>query len=1022
MGTRLETTAYGAAALDRLRAVVAELKRDDPMTPVTLLLPNNTAGLVARRRLAAGPTDDRPGVAAIQLATLPRLAEQLAAASLAPRLPATRPVLTACWRAVLSEAPGAFAAVAGHPATIQALSAAHRELRDLGDDALDRVAAASGLGPDLVRLHRAVTATVQASWYDDTDLLHAAAGLVAADPGIAAELGALVLYLPQQLTQAEARFADVLGQTAELTVLAGLTGVRRADRTVRRSLERLGLGDGGGPRPPTATHVLTASDADDEVRCVIREVMRDLTGTPAHRIAVLYSNPTPYARLLHEHLGAAGVTVNGPGTRPVHERAVARTLLELLRLPDRDFPRADLFRALAAAPVRDFTGERISVPPAERVSRHAGVVSGDDWDHRLARYAATERATAGLPGEDPPPARALRQAELAEALRSFVLELRDRLRKAAELRSWPELSAWGLELFEQLIGDGTNLPEEEQYAAVAIGQTLRGLATLDTLGAPASLAILRDVLEIELELALPRAGTFGTGVLVAPLAASIGLACDVVYVLGLSEDLYPGRLPEDALLPERVRAAAAPELAAGRDRLDQKHRHLLAALTAGSTRVVASFPRGDLRRSSRRLPSRWLLPTLRGLSGDRRMAATGWDRADYGDRLITSASYAGSLRRTDAPANEQDWRVRTLSAGGTTTDRVVLGAREMLRARASAEFTRYDGNLAGAVGLPDFARSDRPVSPTQLETYATCPHGYFVERLLQVEPIEQPEELLVISPLQVGNLMHHALDELTAEQGDTLPSYGEPWSPEQRERLTEIAHGIADRLEAEGLTGHPRLWQRERARIFADLAYLLSDDDRWRARLDARVAASELRFGMAGHPPVEIPVPSGRVLLRGSADRVDVGRDGTIYVTDVKTGGPSRFKVLAEDPVAGGTKLQLPVYAHAARARLGGDRVEASYWFVRKERGTRIPVPLTPEVEQLYAATLETLVSSIAAGLFPARAPEVPDFAWIQCPYCNPDGIGHSEVRARWERKRLAPALRSYVALVEPTALGGRDA
>ena len=72
-----------------------------------------------------------------------------------------------------------------------------------------------------------------------------------------------------------------------------------------------------------------------------------------------------------------------------------------------------------------------------------------------------------------------------------------------------------------------------------------------------------------------------------------------------------------------------------------------------------------------------------------------------------------------------------------------------------------------------------------------------------------------------------------------------------------------------------------------------------------------------GEPPVEIPVPSGRVLLRGSADKVDLGADGTIYVTDVKTGGFSRYEAIESDPVAGGTKLQLPVYAYAARARLG---------------------------------------------------------------------------------------------------------
>src|SRR5439155_20704205 len=66
--TRIESTAYGAAALERLQAVVARLKADDPMTPVTLLLPNNLAGVIARRHLA------RASVGGLYLATLERLA------------------------------------------------------------------------------------------------------------------------------------------------------------------------------------------------------------------------------------------------------------------------------------------------------------------------------------------------------------------------------------------------------------------------------------------------------------------------------------------------------------------------------------------------------------------------------------------------------------------------------------------------------------------------------------------------------------------------------------------------------------------------------------------------------------------------------------------------------------------------------------------------------------------------------------------------------------------------------------
>ncbi|WP_433005923.1 PD-(D/E)XK nuclease family protein [Kribbella sp. CA-294648] len=1015
--TRIETTAYGAAALAKLGEVVAGLKGDDPMKPVTLLLPNNLAGVTARRFLA------RSTIGALYLATLPRLAEQLAAGALAPRRPATRPIVAATWRTALSKAPGVFKAVADHPSTIQALAAAHRELRDLTPGALDKVATASTLGPDLVRLHRHVTDELLPDWYDETALLHAASARC--EPGVVAELGALVLYLPQELTQAEAGFVSALGDAAaDLTVIVGLTDVRRADRAVRRSLDRIGidLPTSISKNYPVATEVLNASDADDEVRCVVRDVVASLRRTPAHRIAILYSAAAPYARLLHEHLAAAKIEVNGPGTRPVHERAIARTLLEVLALVDHDLPRADLFRALANAPTRDFTGERIPVPQWERLSRVAGVVRGDDWDERLRRYVESEHRTAAQEqASEDPIAGVIRRAQYnaghAQKLHEFAVELRRRLFRAAELGTWSELADSVLGLFQALLGDASSLPIEEQYAAVAVEGSLRGLSTLDELGTPASLSVLRDVLDLELQQSLPRVGTFGTGVLVAPLSASIGLSVDVVFVVGLSEDLYPGRVHEDALLPHRVREAAAPELASFRDRLDEKQRHLLVAFSAGS-RVVASFPRGDLRRSSRRLPTRWLLGTLRSLTGDHALAATEWDQASYGDRLLTSASYAGSLTTATLPATEQDWRVRALTAGLTLADEVVDRARVLLRARSGDEFTRFDGNLSGVPGLPDYALEDRIASPTSLESYASCPHAYFVERLLQVQPLEAPEDLLVISPLQVGNLIHNSLDAFVSRLNGSLPGFGEPWTDEQRSLLLAIGADLADRFEAEGLTGHPRLWQRERARILGDLLVLLSDDERWRAEHDASVVASELRFGFDGEPPVEIPLPSGRVLLRGSADKVDLGKDGTIYVTDVKTGGFSRYEAIEADPVAAGTKLQLPVYAYAARARLGDPStpVEAAYWFVRKG-GRRIPVPLTDEVAARYVDTLDVIVSSIAAGYFPAKAPEIPDFLWVQCPYCNPDGIGHSEVRARWERKRLDPTLERLVRLIDPAAL-----
>ncbi|MDQ1538132.1 MAG: ATP-dependent helicase/nuclease subunit, partial [Actinomycetota bacterium] len=747
---------------------------------------------------------------------------------------------------------------------------------------------------------------------------------------------------------------------------------------------------------------------------------------------------SPYARLLHEHLGAAGITINGPGVRPVNERAVSRMALGLLETGRTDFRRADVFRTLGEVGARDFAGDRISVTRWERVSREAGVVGGEHWRTRLGVYInaqtktiATERAKEGT--EEPQEstiARAERNRETAKALQEFMVELAEWFAAIDSPRRWDDLAAWARGLLHALIParDVARMPLEEQYAAGVIEHTLSGLAALDATGTTPTIKGLEEVLALELDSALPRVGRFGEGVLVAPVTQAIGLDLDLVYLVGLSEDLFPGRLGADSLLPERVREMTAGQLPSLRAPRDRKHRSMLAAFTCAGE-VVASFPRGDLRRHTTRLPSRWLLPTLRQLSGIPSLAATEWERAGMDDGsgqwLWRSHSYAGSLQSTSAPSTGQEWRTRAVLAHLDLDDETLTAWLTMTRARESDQFTAFDGNLAGAENLPDFADGTRLLSPTRLERYAICPHEYFVQRMLNVEPVESPAEIIEISAMDVGTLIHKCFDELISECSDQgeLPGYGQPWTGLQRLRLREIARAKADSFESEGRTGHQLIWARERTRILAVLDWMLDNDDQWRAELDARVVGSELAFGMRGEAEVKIVTDGGIVRFRGSADKVDQRRDGTLLVTDLKTGSIRTFKDLSEtNPVAHGEKLQLPVYAHAVRARYGGEAtpVEAMYWFVGKVR-RRVQVPLSPAVQQLYAAAVGLLVRSMASGAFPERAPAKADFqqGWVQCSYCNPDGLGHSDVRRRWEAKRLTPELVDFTGLVEPEALAG---
>jgi len=1022
---RVETSAYGADALSRLTAAVAALKRGDPMAPVTILAPNNIAGIVARRHLAFGLGNGSTGVAAVEITTLPRLAERLASHTLAPRRPATRAINAAAWRSELTDNAGIFAPVADHPATIRALSQAHRELRDLTEDALETLRATTPLTPDLVALHRRVTSRLSSDWYDESTLLEVATQLVSNGT---VSTTASILYMPQALTLAEAAFAQAIAESGELVVIAVLTGAQRADEAVHRSLKRLGAATDTKPDIATAHKIINASDSDDEVRCVVREVVEALATNPGHRIAVLYAAASPYARLIDEHFAAAGVTVNGPGVRAVNERAIARTILETLALGDSDFARADVFRTLANAPTRDFGGTRIPLSRWERISRSAGIVRGDDWDERLTTYVHSKTREAEREETDGErlwlAERHRSEAEAASKLQSFVSQLRASVQTADSLTLWTDLAAWATDLFSTLIGDDselTTLPPEEQYAAVAVRTALAGTSVLDSVDGSPSLDTLREILDLELASALPRVGKFGHGVLVGPISTAIGLNLDVIYLVGLSEDTYPGRLREDALLPEVARAALPGELPSYRESLHARYRALLAAMSS-APKAVAAFPRGDLRRSSQRLPSRFLLPSLRELSGNKALPATEWEHADYGTAMVTSGSFAGELLTTSSIATEQEWRMRAAIAGELEDDSVAA-AHDLLDARRGSEFTRFDGNLKGVDGLPSYAHSDRLISPTALESYASCPHAFFVQRLLGVSPLEQPENSVTISPMDVGNLVHESFDELVTEFADSLPGPGQPWSAEQRARLMEIADAKAHAFEDRGLTGHPTLWERERLRITGVLINMLDVDDAWRLRTNTAVRASELPFGLKGVDPIEIIIPSGRVLMRGSADRVDVAADGTIYVTDIKTGSRRAFKEITQDePTVGGTKMQLPVYAYAAR-EVFGDRatpVVTAYWFVGRDQG-RVELELTPDLESEYADTLDVIVRSMADGLFPAKAPDVPDFAWVQCPYCNPDGVGHGEVRDRWESKRNDPSLRDLVDLIELTSPSSKD-
>ena len=169
-------------------------KRDEALAPVTVVVPTNSVGVAARRRLASGELGPLAsaghGIAGVTFLTVYRLAELLAAPALAAagRRPVSTPVVASAVRGVLARAPGVFVSVAAHPATEEALVAAHRELADLDEVQLDLLAQQHPRAREVVRVHRATRGVLHDAWYDERDLMRAATQLISDGTALLARL------------------------------------------------------------------------------------------------------------------------------------------------------------------------------------------------------------------------------------------------------------------------------------------------------------------------------------------------------------------------------------------------------------------------------------------------------------------------------------------------------------------------------------------------------------------------------------------------------------------------------------------------------------------------------------------------------------------------------------------------------------------------------------------------------------------------------------------------------------------
>lgn len=294
-----------------------------------------------------------------------------------------------------------------------------------------------------------------------------------------------------------------------------------------------------------------------------------------------------------------------------------------------------------------------------------------------------------------------------------------------------------------------------------------------------------------------------------------------IIVLDATDDRLPGAPANDPLLPDSLRTQVGLPDARRRERVAAHNFH---RLLAGAEEVTLLWQNGVERSGlldEKKIRSRFVEELL-------------WNEERTAQKLLAPGE--GPLRAVTCTVRPFTPRMRAVEK----TDAV----RESLH--------RY---------------LERPLSPSRLDAYLSCPFRFFHEHICKLAP---PVEVLEgDDPASVGNLLH-----------DTLQRFYEPWKGRTVSR-GDLSPDVLERMFREQLA------QMELAeQLPADSLVMLETAGPIRLRrfLEAQPESTTI-LGLEDTYTSAFTISGRRRLITGRLDRVDRrGKQGAI-ILDYKTGG-----------------------------------------------------------------------------------------------------------------------------------------
>jgi hypothetical protein len=710
------------------------------------------------------------------------------------------------------------------------------------------------------------------------------------------------------------------------------------------------------PAEPSAApfHVLSAPHGEGEMRLAARRVRRWLDEAPGETVFLAARKVTPEAMADWERIAAEyGIPSAGRIDVPLSSVPPVRLLLRMMETARDDFPRRKVIDVLGS-PYRRRAAEGGDVAPRpdlwDILSRERLVVSGNDWETRLSRPPRRRRAEDGEAAEDRAAQLALLSGEV-RALRASLAPLREARGYAALARSLREI----LTREFRVVLDDSREAERDRRAVEALFALLSDLEGIPGERVPwpgmaEALDWFAGILAGQRLFTGERGGMRAPGVVVFGDATAMrGVTADRVLVLSVNEDACPAQLEEDPLLPDEDRGELNRLLAQSDlpDALSLRRRNaseekLLFALPAASVRREIAF---SVRRTDgaggKTRPSRYLVHLLSRFAGPS-VFSEEWEQASGAvvERLPRSpfAALAGAGPRSPKEKALQAWR-----SGGMDPAPGVPWPR-ILRTLSAWGARATGAALYPGPAVPGTLPSSH--SASALEELARCPYRYFLHRILRLDPPDEPEEAVSLSPAEMGEVAHDILRIL-----GKAASEGKGWGD-----CAAAARKAASRFSRERTSGLPGLFRIQCLGIARDVERVAA----WERQREAdgpgwRVAGVETSFAFAAPP-----LPA----FRGRVDRLDRGPTGEARVVDYKYGDPKRG-IVPVPWICHGLSHQVPVYMAWART-LGPvpPRVSVALYFLRGDFAA-VEGPSWEDVGDAWTAALSGWLSLVASGAFP---------------------------------------------------------